>query len=221
MDKPSLGEKHMKHLSVSLNLRRFRPFRFRDFSETCPRDGRLTLYLLIVCFAVGIAGGALLIRANADIAQTVETWTTDYLVGRQNGFWAVLFASLCRSAIYLIAAFFIGMFIPGCAFAPLLPLLRGIGYGMVCGGLYRAELMGGILKNLLILFPSGGIATFVLLLAVREAIGFSASLVKATLRGAETSLTAGFKLYCTRFLILLGLTLIPALLDALIAQWIG
>lgn len=210
----------MKHLSISLNFHKLRPFALRDFAQRYPRDGRLTLYLLIVSFAVGIAGGALLIRADAQLAQSAAGWAQRYFAQRATGFWTVLLASYGRSLLCFAFAFFMGMFIPGCALAPALPLVRGVGYGMVCGVLYRGSVPDGVLDNLLAFLPSGCLATLVLLLGVREAIGFSASLLKTAIRGEAIALSAGFKLYCTRFLLLLGLLLFPALLDGCLARLI-
>lgn len=204
----------MKHLSVSLNLRKFRPFRFREFLDTYPRDGRATLYALIVCFAVGIAAGALLIRANADLAQTVTTWTQRILAHRADGFWSVLFGSSVVNLAFLAAAFLAGNFVPGCALAPLIAALRGGAFGLICGCLYREGIAVGILRNLTSFAPTAVLGTLVILLALRESIGFSAALFRATVLSREIDLPGGFHLYCKRFLILLGLSLLPAMLDA-------
>lgn len=212
MDK-LFGGMYMRRISISLDLRNLPFNRLRRFVSEYPRDGRLTLYFLMLVYSTGIACGALLIRANM-LPLGVREMTVEKLREIVSlGFFRVFSTIFVENLLFFVSAFFIGLFIPGCVLAPVLIFARGVLFGSFAGYLYSAELMSGIMKNLIYLFPCGVLSALVLALALREAMSFSSVLFKSVVLSNETSQNSGFKLYLKRFLIILLLLILPALLS--------
>lgn len=204
----------MRRISISLDLRNLPFNRLRRFVSEYPHDGRLTLYFLVFTYSAGIACGALLIRANV-----LPLGVGDMAVEKLReivslGIFRVLSTIFVENLLFFISTFLIGLFIPGCALAPVLIFVRGVLFGSFAGYLYSAELMSGILKNLIYLFPSGVLSALVLALALREAMSFSSVLFKSVVLSNEISQNSGFKLYLKRFLIIMLLLILPTLLSS-------
>lgn len=205
----------MKNFSVGVDLRKWKIGR-RHFSDKLPEIGNIKLYFLTFCFIAGVGIGAFCIRSEGAFTETIGSSTLAMLEGRRStGFLGVAFSSLLALLPYFGAAFFAGLFIPGPAVIPAILVFKGLGYGASAGYLYTANGFGGMWINLLILFPAAVGGTMVLLLAYREAFSFSALLFSDTILGKENNLTANFKIYCFRFLVILGLLLPVALLDGI------
>ena len=100
----------------------------------------------------------------------------------------------------------------------LLLLIRGMGYGAVCGYLYASMGLKGIAFVLLVLLPPAFIHFAVLLVAACEAFRFSVLLTKNYyLDIMVIQPSAHVKRYHIRFGVLLGFVLLSALLDGVLS----
>lgn len=213
----------MKPMSLSLDFRCFRFAGINRIKNQIPDDGRMTLYLLIGFYAAGISLGALLIRGSDSQVLEFAGGLFDYFfTSHSAGFTRTLAFSFFSYFKYFAVAFFIGMFIPGAVLAPLFMLVRGAEIGLISGLLYQSGLLSGMVRNAAYIFVTSVVATMILSLAFREAVGFSLSLFSCSVRGREGGLSAGFRLYCLRFLIILSFLFATSLLDAgLSVLWAG
>jgi hypothetical protein len=116
--------------------------------------------------------------------------------------------------IFLLAAFLLGLCAAGLPFLLLLPVLRGLGLGVVSGWLYMTHGVAGIGYSVLVLYPGAVVSLLVMLAYCKESMLMSGDmLLMATgkLEHAESSM----RLFTSRYLMLLLITVLAAALDTL------
>ena len=205
----------MRHMSLSLDFRRLHFLGLNRIKESFPSDGRLTLYLLILFYAIGISAGALFVRGcDPAVLSFASDISGDFFAAHNSGFAGAFIYSFLNFLKYLAAAFLTGLFIPGAIVAPAVMIIRGAEIGLISGLLYQNNALSGMLHNLVFMFPTSVASVMIIALAFRESIGFSGSLFMFAVRGKAVSLDSGFRLYCFRYLIILGLLLLCSLFDA-------
>ena len=177
------------------------------------------LLLLLIFTVTGILAGALLVRGIGGDKAEVGGAFNQFLERRTGqGFGDVFLSSLLTLFLLLAGAYICGLFVPGVPVSVAIMFYRGLGFGVVAGGLYCEYGLKGALFSFLILSPGFFVSVFFLLLACREAFTFSAMLFSALAPAFKPRpLWEDFKLYNKRFLFLLAVTAAAALLDALVS----
>ncbi len=171
-------------------------------------------------FALFIALGVLLgvlCYSNLNGVKTVTNELLDehYRIHSETAFFALAGQTLLNILPIALTAFIIGTSAVGCVLIPIIPLTLGLLFGMISGCLYDTKEIMGIVFNLLILLPPSIIAFLGLLLCCRESFGFSKLLAIMCIKGGKCfNLYLDFKNYCTRYLFILVLFVIYALVDA-------
>jgi len=116
--------------------------------------------------------------------------------------------------LFLLAAFLLGLCAAGLPFLLLLPVLRGLGTGVVSGWMYMTYGAAGMGYSLLVFYPAAVISVLLMIGCCKESMAMSGDmllLVTDKLPRAESTL----RVYTSKYLLALLLSLVAALLDAL------
>jgi len=116
--------------------------------------------------------------------------------------------------LFLLAAFLLGLCAAGLPLLLMLPVLRGLGMGVLSGWLYLSQGFAGIGYSVLILYPSAVISALIMLSCCKESMLMSGDMLMMISGKLEhTENTPGQ--YVSRYLGLLLLSVFAALADAL------
>lgn len=185
-------------------------------AEKMPPAGR-RLFLLAFVYIAGLLVGALMVRmGGGGLFQSLENSFLAYVEGRQSQpFWMTLLNAFAAALPFFAGAFFCGVCILGVPGAFLIPCFKGLGLGLTVGYVYAVYGMQGMAFCALLLIPPALASAMALLLACRESWGFSLMLFRGLLPGAgPLALRGDFKIYCLRYLFILGILLAASILDA-------
>ena len=116
--------------------------------------------------------------------------------------------------LFMLAAFLLGLCAAGLPFLLLLPVLRGMGTGVVSGWLYMAYGLPGVGYSVLVLCPAAVISVLIMLAYCKESMLMSSDMA-LVLTGKQEQMESGLRLYVTRYLVLLLVAVLAAALDAL------
>ncbi|MDR1928147.1 MAG: stage II sporulation protein M [Oscillospiraceae bacterium] len=123
-------------------------------------------------------------------------------------------AYLNHDILFLLAAYLLGLCAAGLPLLLLLPLLRGLGLGVVSGWLYFSEGLRGLGYSILVQYPAAVISMLILLAAAKEGMLMAGDML-LTVTGKQERVESGIRMYSLRFLVLAVLCVPAALLDAL------
>ena len=134
------------------------------------------------------------------------------------GFVTTFFYAFLRQLPFEAAIFLAGTCMVGSVLVPAIVALRGAVYGMIMSYAYATYGLMGIVFNLLILIPSAILATIALMLAAREAFGFSLSLARLAIPTMhKPAIEQDFKLYCLRQLFVFLFFVVSAVVQTIMA----
>ena len=191
----------------------------KELAETV-RTNRGTV-LLALLFLAGMALGAVYAR-NADFTVLDELdflFASNFRIRSSTPEYSVFLASFVSSFLFLLLCFLCGLSLWGIFLIPLIPVFRGFGLGLTSGYLYAVYGGKGVLFNLIVILPGAFFCCLSILLAAKEAMGFS-RMVSG--HGAESGLSgAKVKLYSLHFGAYLGISFLSALCDLLFAACFG
>ncbi|MCL2022913.1 MAG: hypothetical protein FWG82_00895 [Oscillospiraceae bacterium] len=177
------------------------------------------LLLLWVLFAVGMAAGARFCAVgNGFLGEQIDViFSSWYARSTGDAFWVVLRSSLLTNTIFAAAAILMGLSATGFVLIGCLPLLRGMGLGILSGQLYSEYALQGLWNNLLLLVPGAFFSVFGLLLLCKENMESSQAFGIAAKRGAFPEEWQSTQQHLKRCGVLIAFAILGALLDAGIA----
>ena len=190
--------------------------RDRPQAGTAPQVNR-KLLILALAYIMGMLVGVLVMRGAGDaLVKSVEASFSAYVAQRQSQpFWITFLYAFSSSIAFFGAAFICGLCVVGAPGAFLIPCFKGLGLGLTTGYIYAVYGMKGMAFSALLLVLPSLVSALALLLACRESWGFSLMLFHGVLPGASSlSLRGDFKVYCLRYLFIVGILLLACLLDA-------
>lgn len=177
-----------------------------------------SLLFIAFCFLLGFLIGVLIFKTQ----NTAEGYYSKEFINLYNklnsGFLSAFLNSFLDQLPYAAAIFISGTCMVGIILVPAVVAVRAAAYGMTMAYAYFAYGLMGIVFNLLILIPSAVITAVAVILASREALGFSLSL--ARLAFPETKkprIEQDFKLYSMRQLFVLIFFVTSALVQGLMS----
>lgn len=199
--------------STVLNLRRFK------LLETVGKN-RLLLSLCLMFF-IGVIIGTVSRGSNERLEGLSESLLRQFLADRQGlSFGAVLLGSVSASLLYMLAVYIAGASMLGIVLIPLIVAWRGFCYGLLIALLYSEYALRGVAFNAIVLIPPAVIFLIGLLLAARESMSFSLVIARLTLpRSNPANLFADFRIFCSRYALLLIFTVLSAVADALVSHF--
>ena len=122
----------------------------------------------------------------------------------------------------LLAVFAAGTSVLGVVLVPIAAAVRCVLYGSVSALLYSQYSVKGIAFNAVLIIPTEIIFAVALLLAARESVRFSLGMAKLTLPSASpVNLSADFRSYCSKYILICLLTLLSAIIDAVMSCSFG
>lgn len=177
------------------------------------------IILMLALFAFGMIVGAGLLRSDSsdfirDFVCVFDAYTDAR--GSQK-IYTVFFHSIAVNFLFLISAFGFGLSCIGLPITVMLPVIKGLGMGIVSGYLFSHFAMSGIGYYLLTIFPGAVLSSSALLLACNSG-SFMSMDILATVTGRKTPEAEMIKNYLKQFLILLILTIAGSLVDAILTR---
>ncbi len=174
--------------------------------------------VLCVLFIVGIALGATVLSDTTWLTQYTESLFNKTInIHTQNTFFQKFISCFLHYIIVLILYFISGASMLGIAVTPFITVWQGIFIGSVISFLYASHGLTGIAFNAIILIPPLAIFVVCCFFAARYAIDFSLDIAKLVLpKCRPANLYFNFKTYCSKYLILLSLTLICCFIEIIL-----
>jgi len=116
--------------------------------------------------------------------------------------------------LFMLAAFLLGLCAAGLPFVLLLPVLRGMGTGVVSGWLYMTYGLHGVGYSVLVLCPAAVVSLLIMLAYCKESMLMSGDML-LVVSNKQEKMESSLRLYVTRYLVLLLASVLAAALDAL------
>jgi len=116
--------------------------------------------------------------------------------------------------LFMLAAFLLGLCAAGLPLLLLLPVLRGMGTGVVSGWLYMTYGLPGVGYSVLVLCPAVVVSVLIMLAYCKESMLMSGDMA-LVITGKQDKMESSLRLYVTRYLVLLLVGVLAAALDAL------
>ena len=183
------------------------------------KDG-YALIIMFTCYVAGVFTGVFSLVSSDTVLKKSELIYSDYILGRSDKKFLSIFAtSLTEWLPYILFIFVAGLCIAGMAIIPIFVFAKGFSYGLLAGYLYSIFAFKGIIFVLILIIPCTLVGAFSLFIAAKQAGEFSLSLAKSILPQTNSnSLYPRFTLYCREFVFLSLLSLVVALIDALLCR---
>lgn len=177
-----------------------------------------SLIFMVFCFLLGFLAGVLIFKTKNTAVGYYSNEFNNLYKELNNGFVSATLYSFLKELPFAAAIFLSGTCMVGAVLVPCVVAVRGALCGMIMAYLYFAYSLKGIVFNLLILVPSSVIVAIGVILASREALGFSLSLARLAFPDTKKPhIEQDFKLYCIRQIFVLLFFLTSALIKGLMA----
>ena len=177
----------------------------------------LALYGLGLFIGAKTAAGA----SSGWQSQLLELLRAQRMNRGSQSVWANAMGYFGVDFLFMLAAFLLGLCAVGLPLVLLLPVLRGLGMGVLSGWLYMTQGFTGIGYSVLILYPSAVISMLVMLSYCKESMAMAGDmllLIGGKLEHAENTP----RQYISRYLGLLAVSIFAAITDALCyAMFVG
>ena len=122
--------------------------------------------ILVSMFAAGMIFGAGVWRINNRNTQIAGNLLSELIAMRSDSsFFSIFINGIIFNSVFLLVIIMFGYSCYGSLFAFIVPMIRGVGYGIFSGYLYSEFLMNGIGYYLLTVFPSAVICNTLMILA--------------------------------------------------------
>ena len=177
------------------------------------------MILTLALFAFGmIVGAGLLKSGSSDFIRDFTSVFDLYTEARNSQkIYTVFFHSIAVNTLFLVSAFGFGLSCIGLPVTVLLPVVKGLGMGIVSGYLFSHFAMSGIGYYLLTIFPGAVLTNSALLLACNASSLMSIDIL-ATVTSRKPADIGLVKNYLKKYLILLIVTLTGSLIDAVLTR---
>ena len=174
----------------------------------------LLLTVLTTLFITGIVIGAICARsAGNDVIEKLVQVIRNYTEIRSQQSMAGNFGnSFAMGMLCLILLYLAGVTAWGAPVALLMPVFKGMGYGIVCGTLYADYAARGFGYAALVILPGTLISTLAILIAAKECARFSCGIFTEICL-SRSSRRDSVKNYSIRFLLLVLFILLSAAAD--------
>ncbi len=177
------------------------------------------IYLMTAFFAAGMIIGAVSLNNESIIIEKISQIIESYTLLKSNqGILMNFCNSITVGAIFLLVNLFLGFSMIGYPLLLLLPFLRGLGMGLVCGYLYSAFKLTGLGYSILVIYPGAIVSTFALFMACNDSCEYSKNAYLKAIRGRGQFEKDETKVYLLRQLVFFGILMASSLLDALFSK---
>lgn len=162
-----------------------------------------------------IIGAVSLKRADSYLSGAFSDMFSVYIRSKSSQSLGMNFInSLAVNAAFMLAVFVFGLCAVGLPLICILPIIRGVGIGMLSGYLYSNFALRGLGYCVLVIYPGLTPAIFALLLACSAGINSSYEMLLSLSSAKAQRGEGSIKIYCMRFLIICILIVLAAVTDA-------
>ncbi len=179
------------------------------------RSNKVPLAVTLL-FVTGIILGTVTVTKRNEyiLIKTAEIFKDYITVQTGQSLFALFMNSVFKFSIYIIVIYLLGLCAIGSPFICAVPLIRGLGAGLISGYLYSAYSLKGIGYCVLIMYPGLLVSLFAMMIGCSNGIAMSYDLLRCM--GAErTGTDMGLKKYTSGFLVILAMTVAAALTDTI------
>jgi hypothetical protein len=181
-------------------------------------DVSLPLIILTAVFILGLVGGVLVsVFAPPEFSERIISSVASFLRSRSAlGFSQTLAESFFSAMLVVIIFMLLGF---GGIYQPIavfLLILRGLGIGTALSFLYAGEITVENFKAVAAVLPFIVFTSFIHILACRESMRMSTAVLRVSLATPGELKAVDYSLYINKFIILLFVTGIVSVIDALI-----
>jgi len=176
---------------------------------------RITYVYILAAFLIAgiIAGAFFQAKYSPDPSAAVHQYAAPVYHGES--LIRYISHSFALSVITLTAAFVLGFFALGQPFGPLLLIYKGFGIGASAAFLYSSFGTKAALSVAVLILPKAFFSALVLILGIRELLRASVYTLSCWTGGDKSEhQEAALKLYCTKYLVLILISLIISASDA-------
>ena len=173
------------------------------------------ILIMMLLFAAGMIIGALsLKKADSYLSGAFSDMFSVYIRSKSSQSLGMNFInSLAVNAAFMLAVFVFGLCAVGLPLICILPIIRGVGIGML-DYLYSNCALRGLGYCVLVIYPGLILAIFALLLACSAGINSSYEMLLSLSSAKAQRGEGSIKIYCMRFLIICILIVLAAVTDA-------
>ena len=133
-------------------------------------------------------------------------------------FLSILFATLLKYVIVAVVCFMAGASVGGVVLSPIICCSVGLYFGTLTSYFCSAFALKGVAFNSVILIPPAIIFSLCILFLAKEAFIFSSVLLRMTFPNSRAmNISAEFKIYCGKFLLIIIFVFIASIVDAAIS----
>ncbi len=171
--------------------------------------------IMVALFTVGMLLGATIIKDGSSpfTAKLIELFDRYRELRSQQSVFSNFCGSMLTSIVFMSVTFILGLCAIGTPFIGCIPLIRGLGLGMISGHLYSAYALSGLGYSLLILYPGSLISIIGLLMCCNESLLMSQDMFLSMLNRPIKNQSA-IKMYCARYIVILIISAIGAVTDS-------
>ncbi len=182
------------------------------------RSGDRLLVLLAVLYFLGVVLGTVLYcTADPDKTKIIDGIIGDMITARsEQSFREILVNSFSGAFLLLLVCFFLGYCVISAPIEMLVPMFRGLGAGAAAAAMYRMYGLHGAAASALLIVPNAVFSAFVLIIAARESVRFSAALYSSSFGRETERARPDVRLYYTKFIILSAGLALSALADSIL-----
>ncbi len=185
---------------------------------TGTQSRRLCLFLLNLTIVAGITIGAVMTACSREDGFAENTWLNQYFAPIYSGNTVldVFRNTFFSSAAFLAVIFILGFFSLGQPFGIALLVYRGVGIGVSVAQMYGLNGLSALPAVGILIIPKAIVLSFTASLAVRELIKLSNAQFSFLFRDkiAEEKMRREVKLYFIKFIVLIVVTMLTAMLDS-------
>lgn len=181
----------------------------------------IIIVILCLLFVAGVIIGTVCYVKSDAANSLAKEWFSDYISFRvSNTFLSIFLNSLLFYLLVSLCVFCCGTSMIGVVLIPLVSGYLGFRYGSIASYIYSVYELKGIAFNSVILIPPTAVFLVGLFFASRCSIEFSLIISRLTIsKTTARNLSLDFKNYCSRYTILLAVTVFVALIDASFCKW--
>ena len=175
--------------------------------------------LLLSLFAFGILLGTYILKQNIDFTDsTLANIINECIKSKKEQSIASNFIdSLKFNLLFLLITFIFGFCAVGTPIITLIPIIKGLGMGLMCGYLYLKYNFSGLGYCVLIIYPGLIISMFALITACNFSMSFSYEMLLSVAGNNKKDSKGEYqlKLFCIRYLIVLVLSILASAVDSI------
>lgn len=171
--------------------------------------------LLGIMFSLGIMFGASAINSGNIITEKISEFADSYIIIKSGqGIPEIFLNSIISNMIFLILNVFLSFSLIGYPMLFFIPLLKGLGTGIVCGYMYSVYGFSGFGYCALTIIPGTIVSTYALITACNNSCEYSKNAFLKSILGKGQFEKGETKIFLTRQIIFAGICIISSLTDA-------